>query len=213
MDDPLLDDYVLSLTGVERPAVCFLATASGDADSYIVAFHAAFPPRRARASHLPLFARDGSDLRDHLLAQDVIYVGGGNTLNMLAIWRAHGVDAILREAWAAGIVLAGLSAGALCWFEGGVTDSYGAVDALPDGLGLLPGSMCPHFDSEPGRRPVYVRLVAEGALPAGVAADDNCALRFRGTELAEAVASRDGAGAYRVDASGEAPLDVRRLGG
>ena len=213
MDDPLLDDYVLSLTGVERPAVCFLATASGDADSYIVAFHAAFPPRRARASHLPLFVRDGSDLRDHLLAQDVIYVGGGNTLNMLAIWRAHGVDAILREAWAAGIVLAGLSAGALCWFEGGVTDSYGAVDALPDGLGLLPGSMCPHFDSEPGRRPVYVRLVAEGALPAGVAADDNCALRFRGTELAEAVASRDGAGAYRVDASGEAPLDVRRLGG
>jgi len=140
-------------------------------------------------------------------------VGGGNTVNMLAIWRAHGVDAILREAWEAGVVLAGMSAGALCWFEGGITDSYGAVDGLPDGLGLLPGSMCPHFDSEPGRRPVYLRLVAEGALPAGIAADDDCALHFRGTSLAEAVSARDAAGAYRIDASGESPLPVRRLGG
>jgi dipeptidase E len=212
-DDPLLDDFVLGLTGAERPAVCFIPTASGDADSYIVAFHAAFPPERARASHLPLFARDRRDVRTHLLAQDVVYVGGGNTVNMLAIWRAHGIDTILREAWEAGVVMAGMSAGALCWFEGGVTDSYGSVDGLPDGLGLLPGSMCPHFDSEPGRRPVYRRLVADGALPPGVAADDNCALHFQGTSLVEAVASRDGAGAYRVDATGEAPLAARRLGG
>ena len=140
-------------------------------------------------------------------------MGGGNTVNMLAIWRAHGVDAALREAWEAGVVMAGMSAGALCWFEGGITDSYGAVDGLADGLGLLPGSMCPHFDSEPGRRPVYHRLVAEGALPPGIAADDDCALHFRGTTLAEAVASRDGAGAYRVDATGETPLAARRLGG
>jgi dipeptidase E len=212
-DDDALDDFVLGLTGVERPAVCFVPTASGDADSYIVRFHAAFPPGRARATCLPLFIRDRRDLRAHLLAQDVIYVGGGNTVNMLAIWRAHGVDAILREAWEAGVVLAGMSAGALCWFEGGVTDSYGAVDGLPDGLGFLPGSMCPHFDSEPGRRPAYLRLVAEGALPPGIAADDDCALHFRDTSLAEAVSSRDGAGAYRVDASGESPLAVRRLGG
>jgi dipeptidase E len=212
-DDSALDDFVLGLAGVERPAVCFIPTASGDSDSYVVAFHAAFPPGRARATHLPLFARDRRDLREHLLAQDVIYVGGGNTVNLLAIWRAHGVDAILREAWEAGVVMAGMSAGALCWFEGGITDSYGAVDALPDGLGLLPGSMCPHFDSEPGRRPVYLRLVAEGTLPPGIAADDNCALHFRGTELAEAVSSRDAAGAYRVAASGESPLTVRRLGG
>jgi peptidase E len=132
---------------------------------------------------------------------------------MLAIWRAHGVDAALREAWEAGVVMAGMSAGALCWFEGGITDSYGAVDGLADGLGLLPGSMCPHFDSEPGRRPAYLRLVAEGGLPAGIAADDDCALHFRGTALAEAVSARDGAGAYRIDASGESPLPVRRLGG
>ena len=103
-----LDDFVLALAGVERPAVCFLPTASGDSDSYIVRFHAAFPPERARASHLPLVARDGRDLRAHLLAQDVVYVGGGNTVNMLAIWRAHGVDAALREAWEAGVVIAGM---------------------------------------------------------------------------------------------------------
>jgi dipeptidase E len=212
-DDDALDDFVLGLAGAERPAVCFIPTASGDSDSYVVRFHAAFPPERARATHLPLFIRDRHDLRAHLLAQDVIYVGGGNTVNMLAIWRAHGVDAALREAWEAGVVMAGMSAGALCWFEGGITDSYGAVDGLPDGLGLLPGSMCPHFDSEPGRRPVYLRLVAEGALPPGIAADDNCGLHFRGTELVEAVSSRDGACAYRVDATGESPLAVRRLGG
>ncbi len=211
--DRAIDDFVLGLAGGVRPAVCFVPTASGDADTYVVRFHAAFPPDRARATHLPLFARDTRNLRDHLLGQDVIYVGGGNTVNMLAIWRAHGVDAALRDAWEAGVVMAGMSAGALCWFEGGITDSYGAVDGLPDGLGLLPGSMCPHFDSEPGRRPVYLRLVAEGALPAGIAADDDCALHFLGTSLAEAVSARDGAGAYRIDASGESPLPVRRLGG
>jgi peptidase E len=211
--DRVLDDFVLGLTGKERPAVCFVPTASGDADAYVVRFHRAFPPERARATHLPLFVRDGRDLREHLLAQDVIYVGGGNTVNMLGIWRAHGVDAILREAWAAGIVLTGVSAGALCWFEGGITGSYGGVDEIPDGLGLLPGSMCPHFDSEPGRRPAYLRLVAEGSLPPGTAADDDCGLHFRGTSLAEAVSARDGAGAYRIEASGESPLRVRRLGG
>ena len=212
-NDTALDDFVLGLTGVERPAVCFVPTASGDADSYVVRFHAAFPPERARASHLGLFARDGRDVRAHLLAQDVIYVGGGNTVNMLAIWRAHGIDRILREAWEAGVVMAGMSAGALCWFEGGITDSYGSVDGLADGLGLLPGSMCPHFDSEPGRRPVYHRLVAEAALPPGIAADDDCALHFHGTSLVEAVTSRDAAGAYRVDAAGESPLAARRLRG
>ncbi len=212
-DDAVLDDFVLGLTGVERPAVCFVPTASGDADPYIVRFHAAFPPERARGSHLPLFARDRRDVRDHLLAQDVVYVGGGNTVNMLAIWRAHGIDAILRESWEAGVVMAGMSAGALCWFEGGITDSYGSVDGLADGLGLLPGSMCPHFDGEPGRRPVYRRLVAEGVLPPGIAADDNCALHFQGTSLVEAVSSRDGAGAYRIDAAGESPLVARRLAG
>ncbi|HYX85014.1 MAG TPA: peptidase E [Gaiellales bacterium] len=211
-DDPALDDFVLGLAGAELPAVCFLPTASGDADSAIVRFHAAFPPERARASHVKLFARDERDLRGHLLAHDVIYVGGGNTVNMLAIWRAHGVDEILREAWQAGVVLAGMSAGSLCWFEGGVTDSYGPLAALPDGLGFLKGSNCPHYDGEPGRRPTYTRLVGDGTLPAGVAADDHCALHYAAETLVDVVASRHGAGAYRVEPSGETPVAARVLG-
>jgi dipeptidase E len=191
MDDPKLDDYVLGLAAAARPAVWFVPTASGDDDSSMVRFHAAFPPERARASHLALFVRDGRDL--------------------LAVWRARGVDAILRGAWESGIVLAGMSAGSLCWFEGGVTDSFGPLAALADGLGFLVGSHCPHYDGEPARRPAYTRFVADGILPPGIAADDCCALRFAGTALAEVVASRPPARAYRVDASGETPIDARPL--
>jgi len=215
MDDPLLDDFVLGLAGVPEPRVCYLGTASGDPAADIARFHRAYPPGRARATHLPLFQRDGTDPRAHLLAQDVIYVGGGNTVNLLAIWRAHRIDAALREAWEAGVVLCGMSAGSLCWFEGGVTDSYGPLQALPDGLGLLAGSNCPHYDSEPGRRPTYHAAVRAG-LPAGVAADDCCGLHFAGTELREVVCSRPGAGAYRVEPDGagvrETPIGARYLG-
>lgn len=211
-DGPELDDYVLSLAGVEEPAVCFLATASGDSDAYVAQFHRAFPPGRARATHLPLFHRDGRDPRAHLMAQDVVYVGGGNTVNMLAIWRAHGVDAALRDAWRAGVVMAGLSAGSLCWFEAGTTDSFGGLAPLADGLGFLRGSHCPHYDGEPGRRPLYMSLVAAGTLPPGVAADDGCALRYAGGELVDVVAARPGAAAYRVDAAGETRLDARPIG-
>jgi dipeptidase E len=211
----LLDDYVLALADRPDPRVCYLGTAAGDAAPDIVAFYRAFPLGRADASHLSLFQRDARDPRAHLLAQDVIYVGGGNTVNMLAIWRAHGVDAALREAWDAGVVLCGMSAGALCWFEAGVTDSYGPLQALHDGLGLLPGSHCPHYDGEAERRPTYRRAVADG-LPAGIAADDCCALHFAGTELVEIVASRPDARAYRVelgpDGVRETPVAARFLG-
>ncbi len=140
-DNPALDLWLLSLTGKRRPRVCFVATASGDAESYIHRFYAAFAAHRCTPRHLPLFRRQDPDLRAAVLAQDLIYVGGGNTANMLAIWRLHGLDLVLREAWQAGVVLAGLSAGSLCWFAGGVTDSFGPQLApLHDGLGLLPGS-------------------------------------------------------------------------
>ena len=145
---------------------------------------------------------------------DAIFVSGGNTANMLAVWRVHGVDAILREAWEAGIVLTGMSAGSICWFDAGVTDSFRAeLDGL-DCLGFLPGSNCPHYDAETARRPAYHRLVADG-FPPGFAADDGCALQYRGVELVEAVASRPGAGAYRVELAGgsvrETPLEPRQL--
>jgi dipeptidase E len=216
MEQPsLLDDYVLALADRPDPRVCYLGTAAGDAAADIVSFYRAFPLGRADASHLGLFQRDERDPRGHLLAQDVIYVGGGNTVNLLAIWRAHGVDAALREAWEAGVVLCGMSAGSLCWFEAGITDSYGPLRALHDGLGLLPGSNCPHYDGEPGRRPTYQRAVADG-LPAGIAADDCCGLHFAGTELAGVVSSRPDARAYRVergpDGVRETPIAARFLG-
>jgi dipeptidase E len=212
--DPRLDDLVLGLTGRERPRVCFLPTASGDSAEYVVAFYEAFR-ERARPSHLELFAVPRSDPAGFLLSQDAVYVGGGNTANMLAIWRVHGIDAALREAWERGIVLAGISAGSICWFEWGVTDSFGEELAPLRCLGFLRGSNCPHYDSEERRRPTFQRLVAEGELPAGVAADDGVALHFAGDELVEAVSARAGAGAFRVepgaDGAVETPLPVRRL--
>lgn len=199
--NPLLDDHLLALARAERgrarPRVCFVPTASGDSESYIAAFHAVFDDR-AEASHLTLFGRTVVDLEPFVLDQDVLYVGGGNTANMLAIWRVHGLDRILARAWEAGIVLAGTSAGSNCWFQGATTDSFGPLAALPDGLGFLPGSHSPHYDSEPGRRPLYRQLVGEGGLPDGYAADDGAGLVFRGTELAEVVTSRPEARAYRV---------------
>jgi dipeptidase E len=215
-DNPLLDDFILAQANAARPRVCFLPTASGDADGYIVGFYTAFA-NRAEASHLRLFNRTRGDIEALLLGQDIIYVGGGNTENLLAIWRTHGLDRILRTAWEAGVVLAGLSAGSICWFEAGTTDSFGPdLDVLTDGLGFLAGSHCPHYDGEAQRRPTYHALVADGRLPAGYAADDGAALVFDGTELREVVASRPDATAYRVEAAeGEARetrLPARYLG-
>jgi peptidase E len=138
-----------------------------------------------------------------LLAQDVIYVGGGSTANMLAVWHVHGVDRVMAEAWERGIVLTGASAGAICWFEDGVTDSFSpSLDALGDGLGFLAGSFCPHWDSEELRKPVYHELVDSGRLVPGIAADDYAGPVFEGTELIGVVRSRPGAGVYRVAPGG-----------
>jgi dipeptidase E len=210
-DNRLLDDFILGLASPERPRVCFLPTAQGDSAEYVVAFYAALR-ERAEPSHLELFGRPRKDIHGFLLAHDVVYVGGGNTANMLAIWRVHGVDSILREAWERGVVLAGISAGSICWFEAGVTDSFGDELAPLPCLGFLPGSNCPHYDSEPQRRPTYRRLVDSGELAPGLAADDGVGLHFVGKELAEAVGSRRDAGAFRVEPGVETPIPVRYLG-
>ena len=209
-DDPLLDDYVLDLTGKERPRVCFIPTASGDAASYVERFYAAFTRRSCEPTHLSLFQLPYPAIGDVLRSHDVIYVGGGSTANMLAIWRIHGLDETLRQAWERGVVLAGISAGGLCWFDAGVTDSL-SPELVPwrDGLGFLAGSFCPHYDGEAVRRPAYHRFVRDRRLPPGYAADDFVALHFEGTELAEAVTSREGADAYRVEANGEAVSETR----
>lgn len=218
--NPLMDDFVLALAranrGRERPRVCFVPTASGDSAAYTAAFYAAFASR-SEASHLGLFGRTVADLERFLLGQDVIYVGGGNTANMLAVWRVHGVDRILARAWDEGIVLTGTSAGANCWFECSSTDSFGPLAALDDGLGFLGGSHSPHYDGEPLRRPLFQRLIAEGTLSDGWASDDGAALVFRDRDLVEAVASVPNARSYRVvrGPAGEAietELPTRYLG-
>jgi dipeptidase E len=212
--DPRMDDFVVGLAGRERPRVCFLGTASGDSADYAVAFYETYR-ERSQPSHLELFGVPRPDPAGFLLSHDVVYVGGGNTANMLAIWRVHGIDEALREAWERGIVLAGSSAGSICWFEWGVTDSFGDELAPLRCLGFLRGSNCPHYDSEERRRPTFRRLVAAGELPPGFAADDGVALHFTGDELVEAVSAKDGAGAYRVEpgpeGAVETPLPVRRL--
>lgn len=218
-ENALLDDYLLSLvTGRRRPRVCFVPTASGDSDGYVQRFLAAFPPSRAEASVLGLFKREVGDLRAFVLAQDVVYVGGGNTANLLAVWRAHGLDGVLAEAYGEGVVMAGVSAGMNCWFEASMTDSYdvNGCDPLADGLGLLRGSACPHYDGEAQRRPAYLRAVEEG-LPGGFAAGDGSGLLFSDGEIVDAVSSRPSAVAFQVDAANEGQaretaVELRYLG-
>jgi dipeptidase E len=216
-DNPLLDDFVLSLARRKRrPRICFIATASGDSDSYIRRFHEAFPPSRAAAIHLTFFERKVRDLKSLVMEQDVIYVGGGSSANMLALWRLHGLDKALRAAWNAGTVMAGISAGAICWFEDGVTDSFGMpYRALDDGLGFVRGACCPHYDGEKERRPTLLRLVRRG-FPSTLALDDGAAAHFVGTRLSEAVSSRPQARACRVSlVNGKAiefPIPTRYLG-
>ena len=198
----LLDDYVLSLAEGERPRVCFLPSASGDADHYIVRFYRAFDSSRCEPSHISLFRRDHGpdDLRQHLLSQDVIYVGGGSVVSLLGVWRAHGIDAVLREAWLAGVVLCGVSAGSLCWFAEGVTAFHGRPRAYT-GLGLLPWSNTVHYDAERGRADEYRQQLRRGMRP-GFASEDGAALHFRGERLHRVVTSRPDARAYRMRFAG-----------
>ena len=207
--NPLLDEYVLGLTGVSRPRVCFLPSASGDADHYIVRFYRAFSSERCDPSHISLFRREQgpADIRRHLLSQDLIYVGGGSVLSLIGVWRAHGIDQILREAWAGGVVMCGLSAGSLCWFSEAVTGFHGAPQRV-EGIGLLPYSNCVHYEREGQRRAAYRRFLSEGMVP-GYAAEDGAALHFVGEELARVVASRPQARGYRLDAVGERIVEMQ----
>jgi len=202
--------YFVGLSGKERPRVLYVPTASADADASIVRFYSRYAGF-TEPSHLSFFPWPPTDLRRLVLDHDVVFVAGGNTANMLAIWRTHGFDRVLREAWEAGVVLGGWSAGMICWFDAGVTDSFGPdLAGMRDGLGFLGGSACPHYDGEALRRPRYRELVG-GGFPAGIAADDGVGLLFRGAVLAEIVTVRPGAAAYRVDRDGETRLDGRPI--
>ena len=218
----LLDDHVLGLarerSGRERPRICLIPTATKDDPDLIADFERRFAPPRAEPHVLRLFDREDEDLAAVIREQDAVYVTGGNTANMLALWRLHGLDRVLREAWSAGTVMAGMSAGAICWFESCTTDSFGpTLRPLHGGLGILDGSLSPHYHGEAQRRPLYLRLVSDGTLPGGYAVDDGAALVFRDRELVEVVTSSSDAGAWRVDPDGrggstEVALPTRFLG-
>lgn len=211
MDDPLLDRFVLDLVDSPHPEVCFVPTASGDSPGYIDKFHAAFTAYGAKPSVLSLFYRDVDNIVEFLDTKDVIYVGGGNTVNMLSIWDLHGVDAAIRSAWENGVVLAGISAGASCWFEAFTTDSFRIGRADPaEGLGMLEGSFSPHHSTEPARRPEFARLIATGAIPPGYACDDYAAIHFSGAGH-QAITSRPEAAAYRVSPAENGAFDEVKL--
>jgi dipeptidase E len=220
-DNPLLDDFVLSLSRRHPARVCFIPTASADSASYIVSFYRAFSGRSIPTDltlfDSPLLKRRparSSELAAFVAQQDVIYVGGGSTANLLAVWRAHRLDVALRDAWSSGSVLSGVSAGMACWFSGGLTDSYGGLERLNDGLALIEATACPHYGADEERRRAFHRTIAEGL--AGYAVDDGAALHFAGSALVEVVSSRPEAGAYRVEhVEGrivETRLPVRFLG-
>jgi len=201
--------YFLAQTKKRRPRVCFIGTAGGDAESGRLRFYAAFSQFECRPSHLSLFARTLRDLEDYILEQDAIFVGGGNTRSMLAVWHEWNLDVMLHSAWEHGVVLGGSSAGAICWFEHGLTDSVAGPLTAMKGLGLLAGSCCPHYDSEPLRRPTFRRLIANGHVASGVAADDGVALHYVNDRLQQAVSCRPGASAYAVTRRGRRPAETR----
>jgi peptidase E len=196
-----------------RPRFCYLGTATGDRPDRIAAYHAAFAGSTVQASHLELFTMPNvDDVRAHLLAQDVIWVGGGSVANLLAVWRVHGLDELLRECWEQGVVLSGVSAGSICWYVGGPTDSYGADLRLsPPGLGFLPYGNGVHYDTEERRRPLLHGLVEKGELPTSHATDEGVGLVYDGTELVEAVTDRPGAAAYVVERQDDGTVTETRI--
>lgn len=203
--------YAVELSGAERPTVCFVGTAMGDSERYRLIMAEAIAQAGWTPTHLQVYPMPNvPDPTGHLLAADVVWVGGGSVANLLALWRLHGYDAAMRTAWEAGVVLAGVSAGSLCWHVGGTTDSFTyELSPITNGLALLPHSNCPHYDSEARRRPLYQSLVQDGTLPAGYASDDGVGLLYRGSEMVEVVAERDGAFGWHVESGADSAVETR----
>lgn len=208
-ENPLLDDYILAQTKVRNPKVCFLPTASGDSVDYIQRFYHAFASKACEPSHLSLFKPPTRDLEAYILDKNIIYVGGGNTKNLMILWKEWGIDQALMKAWHNGVILTGLSAGSICWFEEGVTDSYGDRLEPINGLGLLKGSHCPHYDGEEERRPAYRRLIEEKKVKPGIAADDGVALHYIDQDLQKIVSSRKDAFCYDVDIEASKSIETQ----
>ncbi|WP_066295349.1 Type 1 glutamine amidotransferase-like domain-containing protein [Bacillus sp. FJAT-29937] len=198
-DNPLLDRYILNQSNRANPKICFIPTASGDSDTYISRFYQFFEKQHCQPSHLSLFKPSTRDIESFLLEKDILYVGGGNTKNLLVLWKEWGMDIVLKKAWEQGIILAGISAGSICWFEEGVTDSYGDRLEPLKCLGFLKGSNCPHYDGESDRRPSYHELIASKKIIPGIATDDGVAIHYIEQNISRIVSSRPNAKAYKVD--------------
>ncbi|MCX5921759.1 MAG: peptidase E [Candidatus Dependentiae bacterium] len=209
-DSPKLEQYIIAQTKKANPKICFLPQASSESKEYIIRFYDTFGSLGAKPSTLSLFGRVKNGWEQHLLDQDIIYVGGGNTKSMLALWRAWGVDNVLRQAYEQGTILAGVSAGAICWFEQAVTDSVWPLGIIP-GLGFLEGSCCPHYDSEPERRPTYIEKVNSGIIMPGIALQDYVAAHFIDNKLAHMISSKDSRQAFYVSANKEEVINTRSL--
>lgn len=190
-----LERHILGLTSADRPRVCLLPTASGDSDWLVARFYETFTLDHCRPSHLPLFRSHPEGLEEYLLGQDVIYVGGGSSANLIAIWAVHGLGPVLRAAWERGVVLSGVSAGAICWFEAGLTNSLGPGFSPVTGLGLLPGGFCPHADSDPGRVVALRSLIDAGRMPATLAVDDGAAVHLQDGAPPRLIVETEGRGA------------------
>ncbi|MCI1590029.1 MULTISPECIES: peptidase E [Heyndrickxia] len=197
-ENPLLDRYILQQSNQSAPRICFLPTASGDSDNYIQRFYQFFDKQLCHPSHLSLFKPPTRDLESFILEKDIIYVGGGNTKNLLALWREWGLDLILRKAWEQGTILAGISAGSICWFEEGLTDSFGTSLEPIQCLGFIKGSCCPHYDGEIERKPAYQKMIYSGKINSGVAIDDGVAIHYVDQKMNKIVSSRPEVKAYEV---------------
>ncbi|OAT85374.1 peptidase E [Bacillus sp. MKU004] len=214
-ENPLLDRYILAQSDKSNPKVCFVPTASGDSDSYTTRFYDFFEKENCQPSHFSLFKPPTRDLEGFLLEKDIIYVGGGNTKNLLVLWKEWGLIPIFKKALEQGIILAGISAGSICWFEKGVTDSYGDGLETLECLGFLKGSNCPHYDGEAERRPAYHLFIESGEVGSGIAADDGAAVHYIDGAIHKIVSSRPDAKAYMVYFDGkviEEELETKYLG-
>jgi len=209
--DTKLEEYLLQQSEKENPKVCFLAQASAEDKQYVAKFYETFTVLKGIPSVLSLFGRVKNDWKEQLLAQDIIYVGGGNTRSMLALWREWGVDKVLKAAYENGAILAGVSAGAICWFEQCVTDSVWPLGVI-EGLGLLKGSCCPHYDSEPERRPTFLEKLRLNEIMPGLALEDNTAAHFIDGKIFQVVANKNGKKAYNVSSAAEELLTITYLG-
>lgn len=205
-----IEHYLVKQTKKKNPKVCFLPQASAESQEYIVKFYQTFSNLEAKASWISLFGNVKSGWEEHLLKQDLIYVGGGNTRSMLALWREWGMVEVLLEAYEKGIILSGISAGAICWFEQGITNSVWPLGVL-DCLGVIPGSCCPHYDIEPERKPTYLKKVKNKEIIPGIALNNNIAAHYIDGQLKYVLTELDGRKAFRVSLLSEEELEISQL--